>query len=151
MLCRSKRWEELERQANHNTIVVPTTLKEALLLAYQQQEQIEQQNSTIGSLTENVMQMEPKAEYYDHAILNRTHFSTAAIAGELRMCYPVLVTKLKEAGIIEGGEGCRVRTVAPYTNWMEKIKVAGSTGAYWQWTKEGRDGVIRIINPNMPK
>lgn len=144
------RLEELENQLKPNRFIAPTNMREALELALQQQIQIEEQSQMIGTLKGDVNRMEPKEAYYDHVICEREYFPTATIAAELGMSYPKLTTKLRELNVITSESGLGVRAIHPYEHWMTKVSPENCKGTYRQWTKEGRDGIIQLINPKMP-
>ena len=61
------RWEELEIKNRSNGLVfnIPQTFSQALMLAAKQAEQIEQQNKLIEVKDTQILELKPKATYYD--------------------------------------------------------------------------------------
>ena len=61
------RWEELEtkNKSNDLTFNIPQTFSQALMLAAKQAEQIEQQNKLIEVKDTQILELKPKATYYD--------------------------------------------------------------------------------------
>lgn len=76
------RWIELETAAQPKA---PTTLKEALMLALAQQEQIEQQQKEIAMLSVKIDTMQPKAEYYDSILASPDSLVVTQIAKDYGM------------------------------------------------------------------
>lgn len=71
------RWEELEMK-ERNVFKVPSTFSEALRLAAEQQEKIEQQNKLIEA-------QKPKAEFYDDVVDSKDAIDMKAVAKTLNM------------------------------------------------------------------
>lgn len=71
------RWEELEMK-ERNVFKVPSTFAEALRLAAEQQEKIEQQNKLIEV-------QKPKAEFYDDVVDSKDAIDMKAVAKTLNM------------------------------------------------------------------
>ena len=61
------RWEELEIKNKSNSLAfnIPQTFSQALMLAAKQAEQIEQQNKLIEVKDTQILELKPKATYYD--------------------------------------------------------------------------------------
>ncbi len=101
-------------QSAQPVIVAPKTMKEALLLALQQQEQIEQQQAlleekqalleqkeeTIELQTGELKKSAPKVNYYDRTLQSRDTLTISEIGNELGMGGKELNRRLSEAGII---------------------------------------------------
>lgn len=101
-------------QTAQPAIVAPKTMKEALLLALQQQEQIEQQQAlieekqalleqkdeTIEMQTGELKKSAPKVNYYDQTLQSRDTLTITEIGNELGMGGKELNRRLSEAGII---------------------------------------------------
>lgn len=119
--------------------IVPTTLKDALLLAYQQQCKIEEQDTVIAELA-------PKAEYANEVLLSESEWTTTTIAKELNMSAIALNLALKARGVQFKssddmwvlyakylGKGYTKTRTKPYaTNDGTK------TSIYTVWTEKGR-------------
>lgn len=85
------RWEELETKEQQK-FQVPTTFREALLLAAQQQEQIEEQqrllsaqNEQINAMTNEIVVMKRKTDYMDMILANTATVVTTQIAQDYGM------------------------------------------------------------------
>lgn len=85
------RWEELETKARQK-FQVPTSFREALLLAAQQQEQIEEQqkllqaqNEQINAMTNEIVVMKRKTDYMDMILSNPATVVTTQIAQDYGM------------------------------------------------------------------
>lgn len=84
------RWEELEKE--RQSYQVPTSFREALLLAAQQQEQIEEQqklltaqNEQINAMTNEIVVMKRKTDYMDMILSNPATVVTTQIAQDYGM------------------------------------------------------------------
>lgn len=142
------RWNELEK--SNTQPKAPTTLKEALLLALAQQEQIEQQQeriecqrAEISALNYKVEQLQPKAEYYDSILRSPDSVVVTQIANDYGMSPQKFNKRLNALGIqykVNGqwvlyakyqGEG--------YTDSFTGIK-RNSNGSWMltTWTQKGR-------------
>jgi len=69
---------ECEKELIDNSIKVPKTFKEALILTVEQQEIIEQQQEVLRIQT-------PKVEYHDKVLDSSSSFTTTQIAKEVEM------------------------------------------------------------------
>lgn len=85
------RWEELETK-ERQSYQVPTSFREALLLAAQQQEQIEEQqklltaqNEQINAMTNEIVVMKRKTDYMDMILANPATVVTTQIAQDYGM------------------------------------------------------------------
>ena len=133
------RWEELETEKRNGGYQVPTSFKEALLLAAHQQElieeqqkQIEQKDETIELQQEEIKKAAPKVNYYDTTLQS--------------VNTQKLNRNLKEAGIIYYQSG-QWLLKQPYASWhlhatrtQTYTRSDGSTGTstYTVWTEKGK-------------
>lgn len=153
------RWEELETSNQHK---VPTSFREALLLAAAQQEQIEEQqkqldaqNATIEEQSKTIGMMRPKAAYYD-AILNNPHtLNTTSIASDYGMTPQKFNKLLHSLGIQKKVGGVWI----PFAKYISKgyTKIStdpnpnskhGGTYTYSKWTQKGRLFLYEILKKN---
>lgn len=73
-----ERWEELESKNRNGGFKVPTSFKEALLLAAKQQEELEKQQLLIE-------EQKPKVEFYDDVVDSKDAIDIAKVAKTLNM------------------------------------------------------------------
>lgn len=158
---------EIYRQVFHASVTnmmsaqcnnIPANFSEALRLAADQAEKIEQQNHLIELKDVDIDRMKPKEQYYDAVIQSRKHFSTSSIAGELGMSSVALVARLIKAGIVRNPATVEISTswqknivTNSYLDWMEYVFVESNRRWYYQWTPKGRTGIFNLINPQMPQ
>lgn len=147
------RWEELENEKRNGGFQVPTSFKEALLLAAHQQElieeqqkQIEQKDETIELQEAEIKKAAPKVDYYDKTLQSVNTQTTTQVAKSLGMDAHKLNRKLKEAGILYNQSG-QWLLKQPYASWglhatrtQTYTRSDGSTGTstYTVWTEKGR-------------
>ena len=147
------RWEELETEKRNGGFQVPTSFKEALLLAAHQQElieeqqkQIEQKDETIELQEAEIKKAAPKVDYYDKTLQSVNTQTTTQVAKSLGMDAHKLNRKLKEAGILYNQSG-QWLLKQPYASWglhatrtQTYTRSDGSTGTstYTVWTEKGR-------------
>lgn len=123
---------------------VPRTFSEALQLAADLQEQLEQN--------------EPKVAFYEDQIEHRESFSTTRLADELRITAQQLNRFLEEQGVcrrelkqwIACGEYRRYQIVVPYMFHNKRGKVY-QCGSALRWNQAGREFIIdlwKIHNPS---
>lgn len=156
VLLRAKiidRWEELETEKRNGGFQVPTSFKEALLLAAHQQElieeqqkQIEQKDETIELQEAEIKKAAPKVDYYDKTLQIVNTQTTTQVAKSLGMDAHKLNRKLKEAGILYNQSG-QWLLKHPYASWglhatrtQTYTRSDGSTGTstYTVWTEKGK-------------
>ena len=146
---RFRDWAEdliVERQTP--SVSTPQTLKEALLLAYQKECEIEEQKEVIATLT-------PKAEYTDRVLNSVTEWTTTTVAKELGMTAQRLNSELYKCGVhFQNSDGVWVlyakydrkgfvetRTYV-YTDSKGNIQ----TKIYTVWTEKGRNFIHLLLN-----
>lgn len=132
---------------------VPTTFKEALLLAAQQQEEIERQREIIKENSH-------KVAFYEQYIENRDWFRSSRIADELSITTFQLHTFLAENGVCEHDKA-KKRWVAlpafralqcdvPYY-WENKQGKTYAFGSTKRWTQGGREYIIDLWYEKHPE
>ena len=147
------RWEELETEKRNGGYQVPTSFKEALLLAAHQQELIEEQQKqielkqeTIELQQEEIKKAAPKVNYYDTTLQSVNTQTTTQVAKSIGMDAQKLNKHLKEAGIIFYQSG-QWMLKQPYASWhlhstrtQTYTRSDGSTGTstYTVWTEKGK-------------
>ena len=147
------RWEELETEKRNGGFQVPTSFKEALLLAAHQQElieeqqkQIEQKDETIELQEAEIKKAAPKVDYYDKTLQSVNTQTTTQVAKSLGMDAHKLNRKLKEAGILYNQSG-QWLLKPPYGSWglhatrtQTYTRSDGSWGSstYTVWTEKGK-------------
>lgn len=118
---------------------VPKTFEEALLLAAQQQKQLEESRH--------------KIEFYNHFIEDRDWFKTTTIADELQITPSALNQFLEEEGIIHKEKGkwvvsgfhASLQCEVPYY-WTNAKGKSYRMGAARRWTQAGREYIIELWN-----
>lgn len=156
---------EVYRQVFHKTAQqqmvqqVPTSFREALLLAAQQQEEIErleaeseQKDRTIEAQQKEMQVSAPKVNYYDSTLLSRNTLTTTQVAKSIGLNAIELTKKLREAGIIyRQSDMWMLRD--PYCKWhLHSTRTAthtrsdGSIGTniYTVWTERGRRFIVAL-------
>lgn len=155
------RWEELER-ANAKQYPVPTTFREALLLAVAQQEQIENQqklltvqNEQIRDLNEANAEMRVKVSYYDQILASKNTVTTTQIAQDYGMSAKKFNIELRNLKI-QRKVGGQWILYAPYNTMgyvhsETFIPESSSTGKVimtTKWTQKGRLFLYEILKKN---
>ncbi|WP_081713097.1 phage regulatory protein/antirepressor Ant [Bacteroides neonati] len=79
------RWEELETERQVNTFRVPSSFKEALLLAAHQQEQIEEQHKQIECMSSEIVSMKKKTDYLEIILASKETMTITQIAQDYGM------------------------------------------------------------------
>ena len=153
------RWEELETEKRNGGYQVPTSFKEALLLAAHQQElieeqqkQIEQKDETIELQQEEIKKAAPKVNYYDTTLQSVNTQTATQVAKSIGMDAQKLNKHLKEAGIIYYQSG-QWLLKQPYASWhlhatrtQTYTRSDGSTGTstYTVWTEKGKRFILAL-------
>lgn len=164
---------EVYRQVFHKTAQqqmvpqVPTSFREALLLAAKQQEEIErleaeseQKDRTIETQRKEIKTSAPKVNYYDETLLSRNTLTTTQVAKSIGLNAVELSKKLKQAGIIYRQSDMWMLK-DPYCKWnLHATRTAthtrsdGSIGTnvYTVWTERGRRFIVALAqNDFKPK
>lgn len=130
---------------------VPKSFKDALLLAYQQQCELEEKQKQIMVLT-------PKAEYTDKVLTAVNEWTTTTIASELGMTAQELNSILHQKGIIYRNTD---RVWIPYAKYTDKGFTKTYTHTYQdsrgnvrtaihnKWTEKGRQFIHLLLNRNL--
>ena len=147
------RWEELETEKRNGGYQVPTSFKEALLLAAHQQELIEEQQKqielkqeTIELQQEEIQKAAPKVAYVDTVLQSVNTYAANLIAKELGMSAETLNKRLQEKGVQYKQGGVWVLTAKYQGKGYTKTRTHsytrsdGSTGTSMLtvWTERGR-------------
>jgi len=107
-----KRWithevlPQIRKTGNYS--IIPSTLKEALLLAYNQQCEIEEKNALL-------IEAKPKVKVYDNFIENSSYQSMGTVAKVLNIGRNKLFEKLRELKILQSGKNKNI----PYQNFVK--------------------------------
>lgn len=122
---------ECEKQLKQQ-FKVPTTFKEALQLALEQQEIIEKQ--------------QPKVEYYDTVLQPEKLVTTTEVAKDLGMSAVTLHNKLHELGIIYK----KGKTWLLYEKYQKRVPEycdysISKYGQTLKWSEKGREWIINLI------
>lgn len=154
------RWEQLEKEKAMSTPQVPKTFREALLLAAEQQEQIEKQQllleqkdkqiaediKEISAMTSTIMAMEKKVTYVDKILKCQSTVLTTIIAQDYGMSAKAFNKILHEFGIQRkvGDSWALYAVHLPYgyvkdvTFEYKKHDGTTATKQNMQWTQKGR-------------
>lgn len=152
------RWEELERQKQYGSFQVPQTFADALLLAAQQQKQLESLAEQNKLQSQQLKQAAPKVEYFDKALSSTGTFTATQIAKEFGWGAETLNRKLKELGVQYkqngqwllyaryDGKGYTKSIPRTYT------KSDGTTGSQMQtvFTEKGRLFIHNLLEGGKP-
>lgn len=152
------RWEELERQKQYGSFQVPQTFADALLLAAEQQKQLESLAEQNKLQTQQLKQAAPKVEYFDKALSSTGTYTATQIGKEFGWGTETLNRKLKEMGVQYkqngqwllyaryDGKGYTKSIPRTYT------KSDGTTGSQMQtvWTEKGRLFIHNLLEGGKP-
>lgn len=147
------RWEELERQKQYGNYQVPQSFADALLLAAQQQKQLESLTEQNKLQSQQLKQAAPKVEYFDKALSSTGTFTATQIAKEFGWGAETLNRKLKELGVQYKQNGQWILYAKydgkEYTRSIPRTftKSDGTTGSQMQtvWTEKGRLFVHQLL------
>lgn len=90
---------EVRRTGQYNSLTVPQTFSEALMLAAKQQEEIERQEKEILCLSHKVAEMKPKADYCDLILRSPDPIVVTQIAKDYGMSPQEFNKKLHILGV----------------------------------------------------
>lgn len=93
------RWETLEVEKQSSCFKVPTSFKEALFLAAQQQEQIEEQQKQISVMSTEIVEMKKKTDYLEIILSSKGTVTITQIAQDYGMSAKTFNRLLAENGI----------------------------------------------------
>lgn len=147
------RWEELERQHRYGSFEVPQTFADALLLAAQQQKQLESLAEQNKLQSQQLKESAPKVQYFDKALSSTGTFTATQIAKEFGWGAETLNRKLKELGVHYKQNGQWILYARydgkGYTKSISRTytKSDGTTGSQLQtvWTEKGRLFVRQLL------
>lgn len=95
-----QRWQELEVQAANGAFLVPKTFSEALRLAADQAQQIEEQQHLLATQQSKIEQDKPKVEFYDDVADAATCHSMREAAQLLGTGQNRLFAQLRDEGVL---------------------------------------------------
>lgn len=139
------RWETLEEAERSKFPQVPTTFKEALLLAVAQQERIEQQQALIAEQADAIGEMKPKVNYCDVILQSPSTVTVTQIAQDYGKSAKAFNKLLHELGIqrkvgrqwVLYADNIKNGYVQSATEPMRNSD-SGRTYTYSRWTQKGR-------------
>lgn len=132
---------------------LPKTFAEALRLAAEQAEQIEQQQKQLELKDTIILEYEPKANYYDVILSSNNAINISVIAKDYGMSAKAMNHKLNELGVIfKSGD-----TWLPYQKYASQGYTKTSTVSYndgkgatvhSKWTQKGRLFLYDLLKKN---
>ena len=134
----------------------PQTFAQALYLAAEQQERIEQLQLDNQVQSQQIAELQPKATYYDLILQNNSLLSVTQIAKDYGMSAQALNSKLHELGVQfnQGGVWLLYQQHAPYGYTHSKTqnynKSDGTQGSrvHTYWTQKGRIFLYELLKKN---
>ncbi len=144
------RWQELEEQAAGGGFKVPQNFREALLLAADQQYQIEEQQKAL-------IEQAPKVEYHDTVLNTRNGMPTTVIAQELDVTTQTLNKRLYALGVQYPKKNLSGKIIGwhlfaehlgkDYTVTTTRVFGADNNNSVHQmkWTEKGRKAIHALI------
>ena len=152
------RWEELERQKQYGSFQVPQTFADALLLAAEQQKQLESLAEQNKLQTQQLKQAAPKVEYFDKALSSTGTYTATRIGKEFGWGAETLNRKLKEMGVQYKQNGQWLLYARydgkGYTKSISRTytKSDGTTGSQMQtvFTEKGRLFIHNLLEGGKP-
>jgi anti-repressor protein len=152
------RWEELERQKQYGSFQVPQTFADALLLAAEQQKQLESLAEQNKLQTQQLKQAAPKVEYFDKALSSTGTYTATQIGKEFGWGAETLNRKLKEMGVQYKQNGQWLLYARydgkGYTKSISRTytKSDGTTGSQMQtvFTEKGRLFIHNLLEGGKP-
>ena len=152
------RWEELERQHRYGSFEVPQTFADALLLAAQQQKQLESLAEQNKLQSQQLKESAPKVEYFDKALSSTGTYTATQIGKEFGWGAETLNRKLKEMGVQYKQNGQWLLYARydgkGYTKSISRTytKSDGTTGSQMQtvFTEKGRLFIHNLLEGGKP-
>lgn len=140
------RWEELEIKNNSNSssFTIPQTFSQALMLAAKQAEQIEEQNKLIEVKDTQILELKPKATYYDTILSSKKAECISVFSKSDYGMSGMAMNKLLHDWGIQYKVG---KTWLPYQKYAslgytktETVSVNNGedTATHTKWTQQGR-------------
>ena len=138
------RWEQLEIEKRNGGFIIPQTLSQALMLAAKQAEQIEEQQKLIEVKDTQILELKPKATYYDKILSsNKAECISVFSKSDYGMSVMAMNKLLHEWGI-QYKVG---KTWLPYQKYASlgytktetvSINNGEDTAIQTKWTQQGR-------------
>lgn len=148
------KFEEMKKELN-NQFKVPTSLKEALLIALEQQDKIETLEIESKIKDQQISELKPKATYYDMVLQCKALLSINVIAKDYGKTAQWLNDKLREFEVQykQGNIWLLYQKYATHGYTQTKLQpINRSTGpdvkAHTYWTQKGRLFIYELLKKN---
>lgn len=148
------RWEELERQKQTGGFQVPQTFADALLLAAQQQKQLESLTEQNKLQSQQLKQAAPKVEYFENVLQSVNTYTSTQIAKEVGFkSADQLHKKLREMKVMYYQSGqwlltakyCGKGYTKPRTTQFTRSDGSVGTNTITVWSEAGRLFVHNLL------
>lgn len=148
------RWEELERQKQYGNFQVPQTFADALLLAAQQQKQLESLAEQNKLQSQQLKQAAPKVEYFDNVLQSVNTYTSTQISKEVGFkSADQLHKRLREMKVMYQQSGqwlltakyCGKDYTKPRTTQFTRSDGSVGTNTITVWTESGRMFIHNIL------
>lgn len=148
------RWEELERQKQYGNFQVPQTFADALLLAAQQQKQLESLAEQNKLQSQQLKQAAPKVEYFENVLQSVNTYTSTQIAKEVGFkSADQLHKKLREMKVMYYQSGqwlltakyCGKGYTKPRTTQFTRSDGSVGTNTITVWSEAGRLFVHNLL------
>lgn len=149
------RWEELERQKQTGGFQVPQTFADALLLAAEQQKQLESLAEQNKLQTQQLKQAAPKVEYFENVLQSVNTYTSTQLAKEVGLkSADQLHKKLREMKVMYYQSGqwlltakyCGKDYTKPRTTQFTRSDGSVGTNTITVWTEKGRAFIHKLIS-----